>query len=123
MPLAAEEHYSVQPPGFVWAGTLRLGTLSVGRARDMYTGGRGRMLVKVASLWPVIDASGEQTDQGSMTRYLSEMIWFPAAFLGDNIAFEAFDDISAHVTLAPGLAPKRSSHDRNIPVTCGAKGV
>jgi hypothetical protein len=99
MPLAAEEHYSVQPPGFVWAGTLRLGGLPVGRARDMYAGGKGRMLVKVASLWPVVDASGEQTDQGSMMRYLSEMIWFPAAFLGDNIAFETIDDTSARVTL------------------------
>jgi hypothetical protein len=99
MPLAAEEHYSVQPPGFVWAGTLRLARLPVGRARDMYAEGRGRMLVKVASLWPIVDASGEQMDQGSMMRYLSEMIWFPAAFLADNITFEAVDDSSARVTL------------------------
>ena len=34
-----------------------------------------------------------------MMRYLSEMIWFPAAFLADNIAFQAVDDSSAHVTL------------------------
>ena len=27
VPLDAEEHYSVQPPGFVWAGTARLGPL------------------------------------------------------------------------------------------------
>jgi hypothetical protein len=99
MPLTAEEHYSVQPPGFVWAGVLRWGPLAVGRARDMYAEGRGRMLVKVASLWPVVDASGEQMDQGSMMRYLSEMIWFPAAFLAGNIAIEAVDDTSARVTL------------------------
>jgi Family of unknown function (DUF6544) len=99
LPLDAEEHYSVQPPGFVWAGTARLGPLPVARARDMYAGGEGRMLVKVASLWPVVDASGEQMNQGEMMRYLSEMIWFPAAFLGDNISFEAVDDSSARVTL------------------------
>ena len=99
MPLDAEEHYSVQPPGFVWAGTARLGALPVARARDMYADGTGRMLVKVASLWPVADASGEQMDQGGMMRYLSEMIWFPAAFLADNISFEAVDDSSARVTL------------------------
>ena len=29
----------------------------------MYAEGHGRMLVKVASLWPVADASGAQTDQ------------------------------------------------------------
>ena len=100
LPLEAEEHYSVQPPGFVWAGTARLGPVAVARARDMYAEGRGRMLVKVASLWPVADASGEQTDQAAMMRYLSEMIWFPAAFLAGNISFEPVDDSSARVTLA-----------------------
>jgi hypothetical protein len=38
-------------------------------------------------------------DQGEMMRYLSEMVWFPAAFLADNISFEAVDDSSARVTL------------------------
>jgi Family of unknown function (DUF6544) len=100
IPLDAEEHYSVQPPGFAWAGTLRVGPLPVARARDMYAEGAGRMLVKVASLWPVVDASGAQMVQGEMTRYLSEMIWFPAAFLAGNITFQAIDDSSAQVTLA-----------------------
>jgi hypothetical protein len=61
----------------------------------MYADGEGRMLVKVASLWPVVDASGAQVDQNGMTRYLSEMIWFPAAFLADNISFQAADDSSS----------------------------
>jgi hypothetical protein len=98
-PLEAEEHYSVQPPGFVWAGTARLGPVAVVRARDMYAEGHGRMLVKVVSLWPVVDARGAQTDQAAMMRYLSEMIWFPAAFLASNVSFEAVDDSSALVTL------------------------
>ncbi len=95
IPLDVGEHYSVQPPGFVCAGTARLGPLPVARARDMYAGGTGRMLVKVASLWPVVDAGGEQMDQAAIMRYLSEMIWFPAG----NISFEAVDDSSARVTL------------------------
>jgi hypothetical protein len=99
VPLDAEEHYSVQPPGFVWAGTARVGLFPVARARDMYAEGAGRMLVKVASLWPVVDASGEQMDQSEMMRYLSEMIWFPAAFLAGNISFQPVDDSSAQVTL------------------------
>jgi uncharacterized protein DUF6544 len=99
LPFDAEEHYSVQPPGFVWAGTARLGPFPVARARDMYAGGEGRMLVKAASLWPVVDASSEQMDQGEMLRYLNEMTWFPAAFLAGNISFQAVDDSSARVTL------------------------
>jgi hypothetical protein len=34
-----------------------------------------------------------------MMRYLSEMIWFPTAFLGDNISFTAIDAGSVQVTL------------------------
>jgi Family of unknown function (DUF6544) len=44
------------------------------------------------------DGSGEW-GQGEMMRYLSEMIWFPAAFLASNISFEAADNSSARVTL------------------------
>ncbi|MFC4464168.1 DUF6544 family protein [Streptomyces xiangluensis] len=99
IPLDAEEHYSVQPPGFVWDGTMHLGLLPVGRARDMYLDGRGHMLVKAASLLTVVDARGEEMDQGSMMRYLSEMIFFPSAFLAANVSFEAIDDSSARVTL------------------------
>jgi hypothetical protein len=109
VPLDAEEHYSVQPPGFVWAGTARVGRFPVARARDTYAEGAGRMLVKVASLWPVVDASGEQMDQAAMMRYLSEMIWFPAAFLAANICFEPVDDSSARVTL--------TDHGRTVTAT------
>jgi len=38
-------------------------------------------------------------DQGSMMRYLNEMMWFPTAFLGNNISFEPVDNNSARVTL------------------------
>ena len=99
MRLEAEEHYSVRPPGFVWGGTLHLGPIAAGRARDMYMDGRGQMLVKVASLFTVVDASGEEMDQGAMMRYLSEMIWFPSALLADNVSFQPVDAGSARVTL------------------------
>jgi hypothetical protein len=58
------------------------------------------MLVRAGSLFTVVDGEGEEMDQGAMMRYLSEMIWFPTAFLGDNISFQPMDDKSAQVTLA-----------------------
>jgi hypothetical protein len=99
LPLEAEEYYAVRPPGFVWDARLHLGPLPVGRARDMYQRGRGSMLIKAASLVTVANASGEAMDQASMLRYLNEMMWFPTAFLGDNVSFQAIDDNSARVTL------------------------
>jgi hypothetical protein len=57
------------------------------------------MLIRAGGIYPIADASGAEMDQSSMMRYLSEMIWFPTAFLGDNISFAAIDAGSAQVTL------------------------
>ncbi len=97
--LDAEEWYSVHTPGFVWDGTLHLGPIPVVRARDMYREGNGYMLIRIASLFTVVDAKGEEVDQAAMMRYLSEMIWFPTAFLANNVSFEAVDGSSVRVTL------------------------
>jgi hypothetical protein len=102
IPLDAEEHYTVQPPGFVWDATIHKGPLLIARGRDMYANGEGRMLIKAGSLFTLVDDKGPEMDQGSMMRYLSEMIWFPTAFLDDNISFETSDDESARVTLTDG---------------------
>jgi hypothetical protein len=99
IPLRAQQWYTVRPPGFVWDATMSVAGLPVGRARDTYHGGRGRMLIKAASL-VTADARGEEMDQGSMMRYLSELMWFPSAFLEDNISFQAIDATSARVILA-----------------------
>ena len=102
VPLRAREHYTVQPPSFVWDATIHRGPLPIARGRDMYVGEKGSMLIKAGSLFTVVDDEGPEMDQGSMMRYLSEMIWFPTAFLDDKISFEPIDDESARVTLTDG---------------------
>jgi hypothetical protein len=102
IPLKAQQWYSVRPPGFVWYGMLHIGPVAIVRARDMYRTGVGHLLIKAASLVTVADAKGEEMDQGEMVRYLSEMIWFPSAFLEDNVSFEAVDAKSARAILTHG---------------------
>jgi hypothetical protein len=104
--LRAKQYYSAEPPGFVWDGTVRAGPVPVARARDMYLDGTGSMLVKALSLFSVVDVRGEEIDQGAMERYLSEMVWFPSAFLLGNVSFDAVDERSARVTL--------SDHGRSV---------
>jgi hypothetical protein len=99
MNLDAEEYYSVDPPGFLWVGTMRKGGLPLVRARDMYRDGKGNMQIKLATIFTIANATGEKMDQGSMMRYLNEMMWFPTAFLGPNVSFEPVDRTSAKVTL------------------------
>jgi hypothetical protein len=99
VPLRGEQYYTVQPPGFVWDGALHLGPFPLARARDQYRDGCGNMLITLGALATVADAWGMELDQAALMRYLSEMIWFPAAFLGKNVSFEAIDDNSARVIL------------------------
>jgi hypothetical protein len=97
MPMSAQQTYTVSPPSFVWDARFKLMGLPLLRARDEYKSGRGRMHAKLAGLYTVFDVKGEKLDQGAMLRYLSEMIWFPTAFLGDNISWRAVDGHSAEV--------------------------
>ena len=80
MKLDAEEYYSVNPPGFVWVGTLRTAGLPFVRARDRYRDGKGNMQITLATVLTIADPMGAAMDQASMTRYLNEMMWFPADF-------------------------------------------
>jgi hypothetical protein len=86
IPLQAQQWYSVRTPGFVWYATLHIGPVPIVRALDMYQTGLGRMLIKAASLITVADAKGKEIDEGEIVRYLSEMMWFPSAFLEDNVS-------------------------------------
>jgi hypothetical protein len=98
-PFAAEEHYSINPPRFVWQVRGPKKWMPVIHGKDGYKDGKGQMLIKLFSLFPVASAEGEEIDQGAMMRYLNEMMWFPAAFLGNNISWKSIDNDSAQVTL------------------------
>ncbi len=100
MDLSADQYYSVTPPAFIWDATLKMGGLPLIRIRDRYENGQGNMFAKMAAIYPLFDEKGDKLTQGAMVRYLSEMIWFPSAFLGENITWKAIDDHSAEVTLS-----------------------
>jgi hypothetical protein len=100
MPMTANQTYTVSPPSFAWDARFKLMGLPLLRARDEYRSGRGHMYAKLAGLFTVFDVEGEKLDQGAMLRYLSEMIWFPTALLGENITWRAVDGHSTDVQLA-----------------------
>lgn len=101
-PLVAEQWYTVDPPGFIWDATVPAEGLPLIRGRDGYLEGRGLMTIRLGSLVPLVDASGPEMDDASLLRHLSEMTWFPSAFLRDNITWEAIDDAHVRVTLVDG---------------------
>ena len=104
MPLEAEETYSTNPPAFAWKAFLPSRNLPVALGRDEYLDGEGSILIKMLSLFPVADESGERLREAALTRYLNEMMWFPAALASDDVTWTAIDDASAKVSL----------HDRGV---------
>lgn len=99
LPLVAEQYYTVQPPAFLWHGVIKQNPLLSISARDRFSDGHGSLLVKLLSLVTLVDARGPEADQGELLRYLSEMVWFPTAWLADYIEWQAIDAQSARATI------------------------
>ena len=97
MPVTAEQTFTTKPPGFVWKARFMMAGLPLMSARDAYQDGHGHMYGKMAGLLTLFDARGPQIDQGTLLRYLGEMVWFPTAFLGENISWLAVDENTAQV--------------------------
>ena len=99
MRVDAEKHYSVQPPGFVSAGTVRVGPLAVGRARDMYAEGKGadagQGVLAVAGGRRQRRADGPGRDDALPER--DDLV--PRRLPGGQYLLRAADDSSARVTL------------------------
>ncbi|NPV92672.1 MAG: hypothetical protein HPY50_18040 [Firmicutes bacterium] len=102
MPFAAEQYFNVGHPGFVWLAFVRAAPFIHLAGRDLCLEGRSHMLIKAMSLYPVVDARGDEIDQGSLVRYLSETAWFPTAALSPYISWAAVDDQSARAVMSWG---------------------
>ena len=104
-PIQGEQHFTIDPPGFVWQGSIRLMPLLWIEARDCLISGRGNMLVKFNSIFTMADARGAEIDQSAQARWLAEVVWFPLAFAGERIRWEPIDDGSARATLLGERSP------------------
>jgi hypothetical protein len=102
MQLKAEEYFTVDPPGFLWYGKIRMFPFINVAAIDKFSNGEGRLVVKMLSVFKVADAKGEEYDKAELVRYLNEMIWFPSAFLSEYIHWEPRSSDSARVTITVG---------------------
>lgn len=99
MPLKAEEYFTVDPPAFLWYGKIKALPFVNAAAIDKFANGEGSLVVKMLSVFKVAEAKGEEYDQAELVRFLSEMIWFPSAFLSDYIHWEPIDSESVKATI------------------------
>ncbi|MDD2422291.1 MAG: hypothetical protein PHC60_09395 [Heliobacteriaceae bacterium] len=100
MATEAEQYYTIDEPGFIWKARVKMNPLLHFVGRDKYNAGNGNMLIKLVSLITVVDARGEEIDQGTLLRYLGETVWFPTAALSSYIKWEDIDANSARATMS-----------------------
>jgi hypothetical protein len=99
MPFTAEQYYTTIPPAFIWTVDMKMFPLLSVKGRDMYGQGQGNMLIKMPPFIKIAEASGDEMNQGSLARYLNEMMWFPTAYLNEYIQWEQIDSTSAKATM------------------------
>jgi hypothetical protein len=102
MTVEAEQWFNTADPAFVWLARVHAAPGLHLSGRDKFGNGRGHMLIKVLSLFPVVDAKGDEIDQGSLLRYMGELVWWPSAAVHDYFRWEEIDDNSARLHMNIG---------------------
>ena len=92
--IKGEQYATTEKPGFIWKGVTAMFT-----ARDMYIADKGRLVVLLFSVFKVVDAKGEEYDQGELLRWLGESVLYPTNLLpGERLKWMAIDSNSAKLT-------------------------
>ncbi|GHA37730.1 hypothetical protein GCM10007103_19030 [Salinimicrobium marinum] len=103
MPFSAEQYFNVQDPGFVWTTRVQPMPLIYLHGRDQLKNGQGKMLIKLLSLFKVVDEkSNDRINSGTMIRYLSEICWFPSAAAKEYLHWEQIGKHTAQATIRVG---------------------
>jgi hypothetical protein len=94
MNIKGEQYATTEKPGFIWKGTTAMFI-----AQDMYVADKGRLMVSLFSLINVVNAKGEQYNQGELLRWLGESILYPTNFLpSKELHWFPIDDKTAKLT-------------------------
>jgi hypothetical protein len=98
----AEQYFTTEPAAFNWTVNLKMNPFIKIRGRDKFEDGKGEMRIKMNSLINIVNEKGAKIDEGSLQRFLGEIVWFPSAALHPNISWEEIDPLSARATLKIG---------------------
>jgi len=103
MPFKAVQYFNGRMPAFIWIANSRSSTFVWFSARDKYYSNRANMMVKLFSLFTIVDSSGEEMDISSLIRYFSELPWLPTSLLPSNyLSWKPLDNSSAKAVLNDG---------------------
>jgi hypothetical protein len=91
---------TVDPPAFIWTVEMKMNPVIGIRGRDKFVNGKGEMLIKMNGLFNIVRERGEKLDEGTVQRYLGELVWVPSLALSPTIEWETRDEFSARATMS-----------------------
>ena len=95
----ATQYTTIDQPAFIWSVDVKMNSLLSFQGRDKYENGKGEMLIKLNSLFNIVNERGKKLDEGTLQRYLGEMVWFPSLALSPYITWEEIDKYTAKATM------------------------
>lgn len=96
----AEQYISVNEPGFLWQVNLAMMPIIKTKGRDLFYQGNASMLIKIASLLPVVNQKeNDKLNESALHRFLLELPWYPTAALNNYISWKEIDRTTARATI------------------------
>lgn len=95
----AIQYTTIDNPAFIWSVDVKMNSFINFQGRDKFEDGKGEMLIKMNSLINLVDEKGEKLNEGSLQRYLGEMVWFPSLALSPYITWEQLDENTAKASM------------------------
>lgn len=96
----AEQYITTDKPAFIWKVKMEMSPFVKVAGRDYFVDGEGKMLMKVASLIPVVNVShNTKVNQSTLQRFLLELPWYPSMALSPFITWEEVNEHSARATM------------------------
>ena len=97
----ALQYFTTGTPAFNWTINMDLNPLIKVVGRDKLENGKGEMLIKIASLLPIVNVqNNEKINQATLQRYLAEIVWFPFVALNPYISWESINENCAKATIS-----------------------
>jgi len=96
----AIQYVTTGEPAFIWTVKMKMLPFIKIKGRDKFVDGKGEMLIKLNGLINVVNEKGEKMNEGTLQRYLGELVWYPSAALSPYIRWEAIDEHSAKATMS-----------------------
>jgi len=91
----AEQWVNLENPAFIWVVKMKMfGFLNI-KGRDKFKDGQGEMLIKLGSLLNIVNEKGPKIDEGSLQRFLGELVWYPSFALSEFIEWQEIDSLTA----------------------------